>query len=175
MQMIEEVIRECIKGNAKYQKMLYEKYKDKMYGLCLRYSKDNDHAKDLLQEGFISVFLSIKKFKFKSSIETWMTRLFINTCINENLKLKQVEPMGINVEQIADEGFDFKLQKELDYETVIKCLQKMPESYRIAINLFYFDNLNHSEISKILNISINNSRIKLSRAKNYLKKLLIEN
>ena len=56
----EKIIKACIKGNRKAQKELYQMFSDKMYGVCLRYANDEDEAKDILQDGFIKVFITKK-------------------------------------------------------------------------------------------------------------------
>ena len=57
-----EVIKGCLKNDRASQKALYEHYYSKMLGVCLRYSKSSDDAKDVLHEGFLKVFNSLKNF-----------------------------------------------------------------------------------------------------------------
>ena len=52
----QDLIEKCIQGNSNAQKMLYVLTSKQMYGICLRYCKDPEDAKDTLQEGYIRVF-----------------------------------------------------------------------------------------------------------------------
>ena len=74
----EELIRRCKESDQSAQKMLFEKYANRMMAVCMRYCKNRDDAKDLLQDGFYKVYVNIGKFKGDSKIDTWMTRVFIN-------------------------------------------------------------------------------------------------
>ena len=74
-----EIIKGCIKGEPRYQKMLYEAYSRSMYNLCLRYLKNKEDAEDAYQEGFVNVFKYLPRFEGKSSFNTWIHRIMINT------------------------------------------------------------------------------------------------
>ena len=52
-----DLIDKCIAQDPESQRVLYDKFSDKMYAVCLRYATDRDHAKDLLQDGFIQTRL----------------------------------------------------------------------------------------------------------------------
>lgn len=66
---LEQLIKACRKNNLKAQGDLYQKYKDTLYILCLKYSKNSDEAQDNLHDSFIEIFNSIKKYKGKGSFE----------------------------------------------------------------------------------------------------------
>ena len=77
-----DIIKGCIKGERSCQKSLYEHFASKMLGVCMRYAKDKSEAEDMLQEGFLKVFLNINKFKNEGSFEGWVRRIMIFTAIN---------------------------------------------------------------------------------------------
>ena len=77
----EELITRCRGKDQSAQKMLFERYANKMMAVCMRYCKNQEDAKDLLQDGYYKVFTSIKSFKGNSKIDTWMTRIFINIAL----------------------------------------------------------------------------------------------
>jgi len=54
-----DIIKGCLQNNASMQKMLYDKYAAKMYGIALRYAHSQEDAKDILQDGFIKVFQNL--------------------------------------------------------------------------------------------------------------------
>ena len=78
-----DIIEGCILGNPRMQKMLYEKFAPKMFGVCLRYAGNEDDAKDILQDGFIKIFGNIDRFKGTGSFEGWIRRIIVNTAIEQ--------------------------------------------------------------------------------------------
>src|SRR5574339_521658 len=78
----QEIIRGCSEGNEIHFRLLYEKYYGKMINVCRRYTKTYEEAREKVQEGFIRVLKSIRKYKGEGSFEGWLRRIMINTCIN---------------------------------------------------------------------------------------------
>lgn len=66
------ILAECIDNQPKAQKQLFDLLAPKMYSVCLRYAKNEDEAKDVLQESFIKVFKNLEKFEHKGSFEGWV-------------------------------------------------------------------------------------------------------
>src|SRR5438128_2247855 len=95
----QELIDGCRKGSRSSQKALYECYCRKMMVVCLRYSKTTAEAEDILQEGFVKVFHGIKNFRQESKLETWITRIMVNTALNFQRKKLYLFPM-VDVQEI---------------------------------------------------------------------------
>lgn len=150
-----------------------------MMNICLRYANDKNHAHDLFQEGFVNVLLNLKKFKFKSSLETWMIRIFINVSLASLKKQNYVKqlffkPGSEELENIKDDVQDFEhFDKHLGAENILELLNKLPKGYKTIINLYMFDNYNHKEIARKLKISETTSRSQFFKAKKYLKNLIL--
>jgi RNA polymerase sigma factor (sigma-70 family) len=150
-----------------------------MMGVCLRYSKNYDDAQDILQEGFIKIFKKIDTFEGKSSIATWMSRIFVHTAINSFRKahLKHVH-VNINDEYFSEKLTDDKGDEEgeeqiqLEQSTVLDLIQKLPDIYRVILNMYAVDGLSHNQIAKELKISSGTSKSRLSRARVLLKEQL---
>ncbi len=62
--ILDDIVKRCIKGDRKAQKKLYEIYYSKMMGVCYRYSNNTEDARDILQDGFVKVYSNIKKYNF---------------------------------------------------------------------------------------------------------------
>src|SRR5829696_8186844 len=78
----EAILQGCLKNNAAAQKTLYQKYSSKMLVVCYRYAHNREDAEDMLQEGFIKIFSQIHSFESRGSLEGWIRRIFVHTCIN---------------------------------------------------------------------------------------------
>jgi RNA polymerase sigma-70 factor (ECF subfamily) len=142
----------------------------------LRYSKNYDDAQDILQEGFIKIFKKIETFEGKSSIATWMSRIFVHTAINS---FRKAHLKHVHVD-ITDEYYSQRLSEEekeeepdqLEQSTVLECIQKLPDIYRVILNMYAIDGLNHNEIAQELKVSVGTSKSRLSRARVLLKEQL---
>lgn len=177
----EELIQRSKQNDRKAQEELFKKYSKRLYGLCLRYSRNADDAQDLLQDGFIKVFEKINGYRGDSSLETWMTRLFLNLAIT-NIRQKKRQPGTVELyddlsEEPEEEPVD-KLETQLfndphaGVEMVLNLIQQLPDKYRMAINMYAIDGLNHKEIAEMTGISEGTSKSHLSRARKLLKELL---
>jgi RNA polymerase sigma factor (sigma-70 family) len=168
----ETLIKECVKGNPKAQRMLFDKFAPKMMTVCLRYVKDTFEAEDVLQEGFIKLFNKISEYKMEGSLEGWVRRIMVNTALDSIRKNKKFQ-----LDSVIDD-IEFKLTDsisatdELQAEDLMKIIQKMPDGYRMVFNMFAIEGYSHKEIGEMLGISENTSKSQFSRAKSYLKTLL---
>lgn len=80
------LIRSCIKGERKSQKMLYDLYSGKMFHTCLSFVDTEIDAEVLLQHGFVVLFQNLDKFKFDRPFQDWAKSIFINTAIEFRLR-----------------------------------------------------------------------------------------
>jgi len=168
-----KIIEGCINGNRHAQNKLYNRYAASMLGLCMRYAKSKEEAEDILQEGFIKVFLNIERFRAEGSFEGWMKRIMINTAITHNKQnLKHQYQTDINeIEEIhvVDEGLqDDVSMVKIPRAKLMSIIQSLPEGYKMVFNLYVFEQFTHKEIAEMLEISINTSKSQLSKARRLL-------
>jgi RNA polymerase sigma factor (sigma-70 family) len=157
----------CAKGDRTVQKAFYTRFSRKLMATCLRYSKSVAEAEDILQEGFIKAFDNIKNFRHESKLETWLTRIMINTALNHQRKKLYLFPM-LDVEDIPlreDEKIslsDFHLSELMSF------VQSLPDGCRVVFNLFAIEGYSHKEIADMLSISEGTSKSQFSRARQLL-------
>jgi len=164
-----EIINACIKGERIAQKRLYQIFADKMYGVCMRYAANEDEAKDILQDGFIKVFLHLNQFNFKGSFEGWVRRIIVNTAL-EKFRDKNylfAVSMSQNYES-GDSEYDHILS-ELSANDLLNLIQELSPQYRMVFNLYAIEGYSHKEIGEIMNIKEGTSKSNLSRAREILK------
>ena len=162
-----QLIDKCKKSDRQSQQILYNKYKDRLFALCLKYCKNRAEAEDNLQDSFIKIFQSIKTYNGKGSFEGWMKRITINRAIDRYKK----EPF---IESITDQHLKEDTTLDIDeapvsLQQMLALIQELPSRYRLVFNLYELDNHTHVEISEILGISIGTSKSNLHRAKIILK------
>lgn len=167
MQKEVEIIQQCIKGNPVAQKLLYDTYAKKLYGICLRYSKDEIEAQDILQDSFVKIYTKLDTYQYTGSFEGWMKRIVTNTAIEYYRRKVDL----ITVEDISYSPYlTVQEEKTLEVEELLKMIQNMPEGYRMIFNLYVIEGYSHNEIADKLKISEGTSKSQLSRARVFLQK-----
>lgn len=173
-----EIIEGCVKGDSKCQQIIYQKLYGKMLGACMRYAKDREEAKDILQDGFLKVFLNIKLYTGSGSFEGWVRKVIINTALDYIRKSKQLiqyadsDYVDENAEEIKEE--ESNNYQDISTEEIMKAVQQLPVAYRTVFNMFVVDGFSHQEIAEQLGINIGTSKSNLSKAKAHLKKALAD-
>ena len=177
---LKELIKKCARGEKPAQEKLFKLFYGKMMGVCMRYTKDQDRAQEVVQEGFIKVFDKLSEFDFKGSFEGWVRRIMVNASIDairkrnrgpfstdEDFIFDNADPL----EEVAD--FDDELTK-LKAEHAMRAIQSLSPAYRTVFNLYVIENYSHKEIAEILSISEGTSKSNLAKAKQNLREKLKE-
>ncbi|GAB1856025.1 hypothetical protein MHTCC0001_08600 [Flavobacteriaceae bacterium MHTCC 0001] len=167
------IISKCKKGNVKAQLKLYDLYCDAMFNIVCRYIKNEEDAKDVMQEGFLKAFLNINNYTSTpaNSFGSWLKRIIINQCIDA-LRKQNVDFIDIDSEDLYIPDEDWNFDSTISKEDIIKSIQKLPEKYKTVITLYLIEGYDHQEISQILNIPIRTSRTHLRRGRLQLGELL---
>lgn len=181
-QVFSGIIDGCIAGERRSQQRVYELFYGKMMAVCLRYTKNHDQAKDILQDGFIKVFRSMDKFNRAGSFEGWIRRIMVNTAIDYFRRAKNAYLLlgeERSIEDFGDQDEEDTIEDESSEEVldlkpadVINAMQKLTPAYRTVFNLYVFEEMTHKEIAELLGINIGTSKSNLAKAKHNLKKLL---
>jgi RNA polymerase sigma-70 factor (ECF subfamily) len=163
------LVKECVKGNPKAQRMLFDKFSSKMMTVCLRYTKDTSEAEDALQGGFIKIFNKLPEFKMEGSLEGWIRRIMVNTSLDALRKAKRFQT-DANLEEVDYKVSTFELASDqLQAADLLKIINEMPDGYKVVFNLFAIEGYGHKEIGELLGISENTSKSQYSRARAFLK------
>jgi len=169
-----QLIKGCIDGNRKAQKALYDKYSRRMMAICLRYVKDMEDARDLLQEGFVKLYTNIHRYAGEGSFDGWVRKIFVN-CALERLRhndiLKNADDIDdINYADIPDDS----AVSQMSSEEIMTCVRMLPDGFRTVFNLFAIEGYSHKEIGEMLNITESTSRSQYMRARKVLQKMILE-
>jgi RNA polymerase sigma-70 factor (ECF subfamily) len=164
------LITDCRNGDAKAFRALYGQFSKAMYNISIRIVNNSEEAEDVLQEAFLKAFQDMERFENENAFGGWLKRVVINCSIDLVRKRK------ITFVSIEDEDPVEEEDEELSYtvETLRKCIQKLPDNYRIVLTLFLFEEQSHKEIASLLNITEVTSKTHYHRAKKKLLQLLKE-
>ena len=163
-----DLVEGCKNGDRNSQEQLYKKLSSKMYGVCLRYARDNFEAEDIMQNGFIKVFSKIHYFNGIGSFEGWVRKIMVNTAIEHYRRNKYIS-CSIDISENINSYSGAVYQEGLEAKDILRLITSLPASYRLVFNMFAIEGYSHHEISKELGISEILSRTQLSRARGILK------
>src|SRR5688572_7209674 len=169
----EAILKGCLNNNPAAQRELYNKYSSKMLAVCYRYGHNREDAEDMLQEGFIKVFLQIHTFENRGAFEGWIRRIIVHTCINI---LKKNKKFNESVDIIYATGIQVReesIPAIIQAKQVVECIRLLPIGYRTVLNLYAVEGYSHREISNMLDIEESTSRSQYTRAKAMLEDILV--
>lgn len=165
------LITNCQKGDKRSQYLLFKRYSKLLLTVCRRYVRDDAMAKDVLQDTFMRIFSSIKKYKATGSFEAWMKRIAIHASLRAIEKKYYAHEFPTNDFE-EKQWQEPKIYQQLRKEEIVRQIQTLPEGYRTVLNLYIIEGFPHKEIAGILNISEGTSRSQLLRARKMLQKKL---
>ena len=168
MEDLEELINDCKAGKRDAQSRLYELFAPKLFGVCLRYSRDETEAEDTIHEGFMIIFSKIGQFLGKGSFEGWMKRIVINISLEKcrtRYRMNTVEDISVYESKSVDED----VYAELNASQLLAMIMDLSPRYRMVFNLYAIDGYSHREIADMLGISEGTSKSNLSRARKILQ------
>lgn len=166
------LVKQSKKGNKKAQLQLYDLHCKAMYTIACRYIKNDEEAKDSMQDGFLKAFISLDSFIEGTNFSSWLKKIIINTCLDALKKKKLItislddKPMMLTTEETWN--FDVRISKS----QILEAIDSLSEKYQIVVKLYLLEGYDHSEIAEILNIPIKTSRTQLYRGKIALQKSL---
>ena len=167
----EELIKGCIREDRTAQGMLYEKYANKMFAICMRYCTTREEAEDVLQEAFIKIFDKISMFRQEGSFEGSMRRIMVNTALRSwDKRSKKFEPGDID--DVNEPVFDATVLDKMGVKEIMQVISQLPDGYKQVFNLFAVEGYSHKEIGELLNINESTSRSQYARARKHLITML---
>ena len=141
-------------------------FSSKLFSLCLKYSRNYAEAEDNLQDAFLIIFKKIAQFENRGAFEGWIKRITINSVL-QKYRGKSVLNI-VNEEKIEDVAIEIE-DEDMSIDFLLKCIQELPDRYRLVFNLYVLDGYSHKEIAEMLDISSGTSKSNLARARMLLK------
>jgi len=186
-----EAVTRAAGGDHDAFRVLVERYQDRAYGLALRVMRDEEQAKDVVQEAFLKAYRSLDRFEGRSSFYTWFYRVVMNLCIDA----KRRQPSGRMVEWDESHALEAPAGTGLDAvdparqqasgpagdleraelrDTIGRAIEALPDDARQTLMLREVDGLSYSEIAKSLGVPKGTVMSRLHHARRRLRTLLAE-
>ncbi len=158
---------------------IYNQYYAKVRKFILAFVKDEWVADDLVQETFVRIQENLDSVKDPSRISSWIFRIAYNLC-QDHFRQSTKSPTreGISQERMEISKEAASIQKELEQRQMGQCVQDhmnlLPESLRTVLILYDIMDFSHQEIAEILGTTIENTKVRLHRARKRLRAILEE-
>lgn len=176
---------ELVKENQeRAYSLLVKTYSLQVYNSCLRFTFNEEDAKDLTQEVFTAIFLSLNSFQGNSKLSTWIYSITTNKAkefLRYQMRSKRNSSVTISLEWVRessgfeasneDNPLDLLVQKERIL-LLFDAIASLPDNQRIAYTLNKLDGLNYQEVSESMGLSNSSVESLLFRAKQNLKQYL---
>lgn len=166
-----DLVEGCKREDRSSQRKLYEEFYSYGISVCLRYSKSDEEALEILNDGFMKVFTKISRYDKDRSFKGWLRRILINTALDHYRKNEKFYNHK-GTDSIKNSESDFSIEKHLAYEDLLLMIRQLSASYQLVFNLYTIDGYSHEEIADLLNISVGTSKSNLSRARANLRQML---
>jgi RNA polymerase sigma-70 factor (ECF subfamily) len=156
-------------GDRAAQKSIYKLYRERIYNIVFYSLGDAVFAEDVSQAIFLKIFRALPGFRFESSLATWIYRIALNECLNQN---RRTSAQYVPLDAILGSGdeIDRNLLPDVEHERsqrqeiVQQAMLELSPKLRTVVVLKYIEGLSYEEIAQVLNCSIGTVASRLSRA-----------
>ena len=178
-----ELIQAINAGQRERFHELVKRYEGKLYNFGLRMCRDVQDAEDLVQDTFLNVFRYLKTFRYETKFRNWLYRVAASTCLKKRRKSKFAPDRELSLEEFLPEDrqqmaqgipawasipLDQLLNEELA-QALKDSILALPAKYRIIIVLRDMEGFSTAETAQILGITPSNVKVRLHRARLYLR------
>jgi RNA polymerase sigma-70 factor, ECF subfamily len=172
----ERVIEACQRGDREAFRLLFETYRDKVYSVSLYYFKgDESIAHDVTQQVFLKLMTKIEQFHHDAEFTTWLYRLVVNACMDEQRKRRRFLPFGDGFEMAgkSDDNSQEERYGRIELADSVKAaISDLRPKLRLPILLKYVEGLSYDEMADVLHCSKGTIASRLNRGHKILARRL---
>jgi RNA polymerase sigma-70 factor (ECF subfamily) len=176
-QDIEQLLLLCQSRDQRAQLEVYNRYNKAMYNTALRIVKDSFKAEDIMQESFLTAFTKLNTLEDTKLFGAWLKRIVVNNSIaHYNKATKQNEiPLDTVMYKVEDDnGIDESNHNSEKVKQIMGVMKTLKPNYSLGLSLHLIEGYDYEEICEIMDISYVNCRTMISRAKESLRKKLMQ-
>ena len=139
----------------------------------LRYIPNREEMRDVLQDGFVKILTTIDQFDYRGegSLKNWVARIVANKAIDYLRKHERINFVNTIPDELDEEATDMI---DIPPDILTKMIGRLPDNYRLVLNLFVFQQQSHKEIAQLLGIKESTSASIYFRARKMLSKMIKE-
>ena len=178
-----DLIQAINSGQAEKFHDLVKRYEQKLYNFSLRMCRNPSDAEDMIQDTFLNVFKYLKNFRYETKFKNWLYKVAASTCIKKRRKSKFAPDKELSLDEFLPNDKAEKPDKVPDWAmlpldkllneelsgVINKTILALPKKYRVVIVLRDIEGFSTAETAQILNLSPSNVKVRLHRARLYLR------
>lgn len=146
-----------------------DEYSDLVYRIAYTQMNQRADAEDIYQDVFIKLMKNYKKIENKKHLKYWLIRVTINCCRSQQTSAWKIRTVSFDDSLLTSEK---AVTKDEDLENVLEACRSLSKDNQLIIHLFYIEGYSLKEISEIMDITLSTAKVRLSRSRKKLKKML---
>lgn len=162
------LVQRACSGDSRAFERLYREHAGRVYGLCLRMTRDVQLAEDCTQETFINAWRALPRFETRSSLSTWLHRIAVNVSLAKRRKASPVEP-SLDDEEGAGGALEWTLETPVEVREIEAAIEALPDGARDALVLHALYGYSHGEAAQMLGVAEGTCKAQLHRARKLLR------
>lgn len=174
--MPEKSIIEAVKsGDIEKYSLLVQSHSGKVFALARSLLKNREDAEEITQNVFLKAFKSLDNFRGDSKFSSFLYRICYNESINR-IHSRKID-FSIDEEQTAGAAINetfYQIRKAEQQRYVRIALNKLPDTYRVVLTLFYLEEQSYTEITQLTGLRLSAVKVRLHRARAALAEVLNE-
>jgi len=170
----QDLVAECRNGSREAFESLYRAHQKRVFSVALHFfGGRSEAAEDVTQQVFVKIFRKIGDFDGRAELTTWIYRMTVNACIDEQRKTRRFFSLdGLFGELRAKKNPDERIERREIADEVQKAIGELKEKFRLPILLKYSEDLSYEEIARVLDCSIGTVSSRLNRGHKMLARKL---
>ncbi len=169
----QSIIDRILAGDRQAFGLLVASYEGKAMSLALRMVRNENEARDVVQDAFVKAYTSLAQFRRSSAFSTWFYRIVYTTCLNSLNRSRRGPELVSLDDDVHAAWIETTMFDEVDstqLETVIREeLDRMPPLYAVAMELFYARDCSYEQICQITGMPVGTVKTRLNRGRKLLR------
>jgi RNA polymerase sigma-70 factor (ECF subfamily) len=165
------LVQRACTGDSRAFERLYREHAGRVYGLCLRMTRDVQLAEDCTQETFINAWRALPRFETRSSLSTWLHRIAVNVSLAKRRKASPVGP-SLDDEEGTSDALEWTLETPVEVREIEAAIDALPDGARDALVLHALYGYSHGEAAQMLGVAEGTCKAQLHRARKLLRERL---
>lgn len=166
-----DLVKRCAGGDIRSQELLYRRYFSFAMSVCIRYTRDEGEAMEIVNDSYMKVLDSLQEYDHSRPFKRWYGKILVNTAI-DNYRKNQKNNDYVPIDSVNETGeSDPEIETELSVNDILTLFRYLPANYRVTFNLFETEGYSHEEIGQMMGVTASTSRANLARAKKMLREL----
>ncbi len=169
---LQPILSGCRRGDALAQRHLFDRFKNPLFAVCLRYARDRPEAQDMLQDAFLVIFRDLCQYRGDGPLDAWLRRVTVRSAL-QSLRRKNPLRFAEDFDALPhDSGEPYLPDEEMNSDAILRMVQQLPPGYRTVFNLRCMEAFSYPEIAAELRITESSVRSQYTRACKHLRDMV---